>query len=152
MPTWVFLAEPHTTRVVAVCSADPFAVETPGVMHPSTRGPIPTTTCLLTPAFHHDRPTSAVTGLGHLLFLILCYVHCVSPGSASQFCPAPCTSQGRREPKPHKEVTACVRACLCLCLNVCVQVSLSDAFLCEFTTSPRHTLSQGLLVWPSTPS
>lgn len=73
MPTWVFLVGPHITRVVAICSADPFAVETPGVMHPSTRGPIPTpTSLLLTPAFHHSRPRSVGPGLGCLLSVILC--------------------------------------------------------------------------------
>lgn len=73
MPTWVFLVGPHITRVVAICSADPFAVETPGVMHPSTRGPIPTTTSLLlTPAFHHSRPRSVGPGLRCLLSVILC--------------------------------------------------------------------------------
>lgn len=62
LPTWVFLVEPHMARVVAICSADPFAVETPGAMHSPTRGPISTACLLLAPAFHHNHPSSAVTG------------------------------------------------------------------------------------------
>lgn len=36
---WVFLVEPHMARAVAICSADPFPVETPWNDAPSHPGP-----------------------------------------------------------------------------------------------------------------
>lgn len=134
--------EPHTARVVAICRADPFAVETSGTMHPPTWGPIPTTCLPLAPAFHHNCPSSPVTGAGTAAVSDpVLRSSCVS---SVCFPILPCTLQSPKVGKNlnHTRRGYCngVCVCLCVCARTCTLVPLGDAFLHEFKTPGKtHT-------------
>ena len=124
LPTWVFLVEPHMARVVAICSADPFAVETPGAMHSPTRGPISTTCLLLAPAFLSITTTQAQQPLvlRHLLSLMLFITcpQCLLPNSALHLAPPKVGKNLNHTKKRLLQWGVCVCVCVPMSMNMCV--------------------------------